>query len=472
MSLSGTVKDFGAGMAALYRRYAEWLVSITWKRFFVLSVLLLIVAGILSNLPPFSWDIATKTTHVPSSRNVDITVDEHGVRIKPKSKRSQAPEVIIDEHGVQIRRKADVNKPSREIIIDEHGVQMRPGPKAPTPPTPPPSLPSPKPSAAQSSLADDIRREVIEPLRREIAEVQREAAEETRQDADQAKQNARQTQRDAEEMRHDADDMRREVMDALSQLGTQERVVHIQLGDYLPQVAFLFILLSAAIKIAYAGRVKAEAKAAEAQEVAEAESLQRQVVEARMAAMQAQVEPHFLFNTLASIDHLIEVDPPRASRMQKNLIALLRASMPAMREKATNLGRELEVVRPYLEILKMRMEGRLQAQVNVSEGLYSADFPPMMLQSLVENAIKHGLEPKADGGSLTVSAEVAHGKLHVSVADTGVGFARAATAGTGTGLTNIRERLKLIYGDAAELRITPNAPTGTRVAIVVPYKAT
>ena len=261
MSLSGTVKDFGAGMAALYRRYAEWLVSITWKRFFVLSVLLLIVAGILSNLPPFSWDIATKTTHVPSSRNVDITVDEHGVRIKPKSKRSQAPEVIIDEHGVQIRRKADVNKPSREIIIDEHGVQMRSGPKAPTPPTPPspPSLPSPKPSAAQSSLADDIRREVVEPLRREIAEVQREAAEEARQDADRAKQDARQAQGDAEEMRHDADDMRREVMDALSQLGTQERVVHIQVGDYLPQVAFLFIQLSAGIKIAYAGRVKAEA---------------------------------------------------------------------------------------------------------------------------------------------------------------------------------------------------------------------
>src|SRR5437899_798544 len=136
MSLSRTVKDFSAGMAALYRRYAEWLVSITWKRFFVLSVLLLIVAAILSNLPPFSWDIATKTTQVPSSRNVDITVDEHGVRIKPKSKRSQAPEVIIDEHGVQIRRKADVNKPSREIIIDEHRVEMRSLTNVVSPPLP------------------------------------------------------------------------------------------------------------------------------------------------------------------------------------------------------------------------------------------------------------------------------------------------------------------------------------------------
>ncbi|HMG60728.1 MAG TPA: histidine kinase [Burkholderiales bacterium] len=430
MSLTNSIKQSGSGMAALYRRYAEWLVSITWKRFIVLSLLLLIVTGILSNLPPFNWDLATRTTHVPASRSVDITVDDNGVRIKPKRKGSQAPEITIDEHGVRIKREGDPasGKPPQEIIVDEHGVRR--GPDAtqtqPKPPTPP-AAPSAKDEAA--GVAEEITQEL-------------------------------------------AQDIRREVIDAIGEMGDEERVVHVRLGNYLPQLAFLFILLSTAIKIAYAGRVKAEAKAAEAQEVAEAESLQRQVVEARMAAMQAQVEPHFLFNTLASIDHLIEVDPARASRMQKNLIALLRASMPAMRDKATNLGRELEVVRPYLEILKVRMEERLQPQVDVSEGLYSADFPPMMLQSLVENAIKHGLEPKADGGSLAVSAEVAHGKLHVSVADTGVGFARAATAGTGTGLTNIRERLKLIYGDAAELRIAPNAPTGTRVTIVVPYKAT
>jgi len=430
MSLTNGIKQSGSGIAALYRRYAEWLVSITWKRFIVLSLLLLIVTGILSNLPPFNWDLATRTTHVPASRNVDITVDDNGVRIKPKRKGSQAPEITIDEHGVRIKREGDPasGKPPQEIIVDEHGVRR--GPDA-TQTQPKPPIPPAAPSAKDEAAG------VFEEITQELAQ-----------------------------------DIRREVIDAIGEMGDEERVVHVRLGNYLPQLAFLFILLSAAIKIAYAGRVKAEAKAAEAQEVAEAESLQRQVVEARMAAMQAQVEPHFLFNTLASIDHLIEVDPARASRMQKNLIALLRASMPAMREKATNLGRELEVVRPYLEILKVRMEERLQPQVDVSEGLYSADFPPMMLQSLVENAIKHGLEPKADGGSLAVSAEVVHGKLHVSVADTGVGFARAATAGTGTGLTNIRERLKLIYGDAAELRITPNAPTGTRVTIVVPYKAT
>jgi sensor histidine kinase YesM len=221
------------------------------------------------------------------------------------------------------------------------------------------------------------------------------------------------------------------------------------------------------------GRRKAEAQAAVATERAEEESLKRQVIEARMAAMQAQVEPHFLFNTLASIDHLIETDPSRASQMQKNLIALLRASMPTMREaNATGLrelNRELEVIRPYLEILKVRMEERLQYEIDVPEGLGSAEFPPMMIQGLVENAIKHGLEPKAEGGRLLVKAEIRHGKLCVTVADTGLGFGKAATAGTGVGLANIRERLQLLYGDKAGVAITENQPSGTVVTITVPY---
>ena len=442
MPLTTSVKGYRSGIAALYRRYSEWLVSITWKRFIVLSLLLLIVTGILSNLPPFSWDLATRTTHVPASRNVDITVDDNGVRIKPKRKGSQAPEITIDERGVRIKREGDPasGKPPQEIIVDEHGVQMRSNPQGPAQAPPTPATPPRRPGSKADEISEGPGKEA--------------------------------KQEPAEEESTLAEDIRREVIDAIAEMGDQERVVHVRLGNYMPQLAFLFILLSAAIKIAYAGRVKAEAAAAQAHHVAEEESLKRQVVEARMAAMQAQVEPHFLFNTLASIDHLIEVDPPRASLMQKNLIALLRASMPTMREKATNLGRELEVVRPYLEILKVRMQGRLRAEITVPEGLYSAEFPSMMLQSLVENAIKHGLEPKAEGGSITVNAEVVHGKLAVTVADTGVGFAKAATAGTGTGLTNTRERLKLIHGDAAELRITENSPTGTRVTIVVPYKVT
>jgi sensor histidine kinase YesM len=190
--------------------------------------------------------------------------------------------------------------------------------------------------------------------------------------------------------------------------------------------------------------------------------------------MQAQVEPHFLFNTLASIDHLIETDPARASTMQKNLIALLRASMPTMRDGdggPRDLKRELEVIRPYLEILKVRMEDRLRTEIDVPEGLQSAEFPSMMIQTLVENAIKHGLEPKPEGGSLTVRAEVQHGKLAVTVADTGVGFGKAATAGTGVGLANIRERLQLLYGNRASLTVRENPGGGTAVTVTVPYKS-
>ena len=481
MPLSDTAKNIGSSMAAAYRRYAEWLVSISWKRFIVLSILLLIVTGILSNLPPFNWDIATHTSRVPTSRNVDISIDDNGVRIKPKKKNSTAPEITIGESGIVIKRKG-----GEDIIVDDKGARTQRN-TAPTPPVPP-KLPD-----SNSSISDDIKREVFDEVRREIAqaqadhaEAQKQGAEARRQSAEaqrqagEARRQAAEAQRQAVEARRmagaDSEDLaaqiRSDVADALSELGEEERTVHVRLGNYMPQFAFLFIMLSMAIKIAHGRTVRAEAKAAEAHHTAEEESLKRQVVEARMAAMQAQVEPHFLFNTLASIDHLIETDPARASTMQKNLIALLRASMPAMREKSTNLGRELEVVRPYLEILKVRMGERLQPQVTVPEGLYSADFPPMMLQSLVENSIKHGLEPKAEGGSIKVSAEVIHGKLAVSVADTGVGFAKAPTAGTGTGLTNVRERLSLIYGDAAEMKIAENTPSGTRVTIVVPYKAT
>jgi sensor histidine kinase YesM len=242
------------------------------------------------------------------------------------------------------------------------------------------------------------------------------------------------------------------------------------------QFSFLWVLASAVLKGTYKGRIQAEVKAAQATETAEAESLKRQVVEARMAAMQAQVEPHFLFNTLASIDHLIETDPPRASRMQKHLIALLRASMPSLRESAAEggsgvreLARELEVIRPYLEILKVRMEERLQTTLDIPVGLHSALFPPMMIQSLVENAIKHGLEPKPEGGSIAVRAEVIDGRLSVSVADTGLGFGKGATAGTGVGLENIRERLTLLYGTRASLVVRDNPGGGTIATVTVPY---
>ena len=252
----------------------------------------------------------------------------------------------------------------------------------------------------------------------------------------------------------------------------------------LPQLAFLIILTSIVIKATFKQQIQAEEKASAATYLAEAEQLKRQLVEARMATMQAQVEPHFLFNTLASIDHLIETDPPRASLMQKSLIALLRATLPTLREQKPNtvryLGQELSVIRPYLDIQKMRMEDRLQIQWDIPEGLHSAEMPNMMVLSLVENAFKHGLEPKAEGGTLVLRAEVSHGKLVVTVKDSGVGYfpadqiAQSESTQGGFGLKNIRDRLALIYADQASLSIRALEPyegSGTLAILTMPYKS-
>jgi LytS/YehU family sensor histidine kinase len=228
------------------------------------------------------------------------------------------------------------------------------------------------------------------------------------------------------------------------------------------------------IKALMGGKRRAELSAQAAQQNAERESLQRQVAEAKMQMMQAQIEPHFLFNTLASVEHLIETDPPRASAMQRSLIQYLRAVIPQVRENAsnTNLGREAGIVKEYLTLLKMRMEERLDFTLSIPEGLNTAAFPTMMLQTLVENSIKHGLEPKADGGYIHISAEVAHNKLRVSVIDNGLGFGAVPSTGTGLGLQNIRERLALLYQGNHQFIINPNSPSGVTVTIEIPYQFT
>ena len=216
---------------------------------------------------------------------------------------------------------------------------------------------------------------------------------------------------------------------------------------------FLFVVTCVIIKVVAGGKRRAELVATQATARAETEQLERTVLEARMEALQAQIEPHFLFNTLASIDQLILTDPPRASKMQQSLIRYLRSAMPQMRDGSRpTLGQQVNLSSAFLEIMAVRMEQRLQAAVVVPEGLKSAVFPSMMLQTLVENAIKHGLEPKADGGVLTISAEIADGQLAVHVQDSGMGF--MPKTDDGVGLANIRERLKALYNGRAELIIT------------------
>jgi LytS/YehU family sensor histidine kinase len=248
-------------------------------------------------------------------------------------------------------------------------------------------------------------------------------------------------------------------------------VLVLVLGGVLhrPISALVLIVVSAIIKIVAGGKRRADLTASEATRRAEMEQLERTAVEARMQALQAQVEPHFLFNTLASIDQLIKTDPPRASRMQQSLIRYLRSAMPQMREsQRPTLGQQVDLSRAFLEIMAIRMEERLASVIDVPEGLKSALFPSMMLQTLVENAIKHGLEPKAAGGRLTIRAEVVDGQLAVHVIDDGAGFNPAGEGGVG--LANIRERLKALYGARAELIIAVPQEGGTSATIKVPYE--
>jgi hypothetical protein len=247
---------------------------------------------------------------------------------------------------------------------------------------------------------------------------------------------------------------------------------HKQASTWFKSFVSLLVLALFATKALVGGKRRAELQARSANAATERESMQRQLSEAKMQMMQAQVEPHFLFNTLASVEYLIETDPPRASAMQRSLIQYLRAVLPQMRDNAvvTNLGREVDMVKAYLNLLKMRMEERLTVDLHIPEQLRSAAFPPMMLQSMVENAIKHGLECKPEGGTLRIVAEVVGNKLRVSVTDDGVGFGVVPSDGTGLGLPTIRERLKLLHGDQAQLRIAANSPSGVIATVEVPYQ--
>jgi len=204
-------------------------------------------------------------------------------------------------------------------------------------------------------------------------------------------------------------------------------------------------------------------------DIAKAESaryeLEKQVLASRLKLMQAQIEPHFLFNTLANVQHLTESNPPLASATLQSLITYLRAALPEMREGSSTLGREIKMATAYLDIQKVRMGSRLNVSVTLPEPLAHIPFPPMMLLTLIENAIKHGLDPAPDGGQITITASLTDGMLDVSVADTGRGLSMAKSIGVG--LTNIRERLATLYGKAAHLQLTENMPSGVIATISI-----
>ena len=221
-------------------------------------------------------------------------------------------------------------------------------------------------------------------------------------------------------------------------------------------------------------RIQAATDAARQKELEEATA--RLLAEARLRALQAQIEPHFLYNTLANVMGLIGPHPDQARHMLERFIDYLRASLDTSRSEATTLGDEARLLAAYLDVLTVRMGSRLRYRIDVPAALHQVAIAPMLLQPVVENAIAHGLEPKVEGGAVTITASIDDGVLRLVVSDTGVGLDVAAGAasrkpGGGVGLGNLRERLRSLYGAGASVALLENQPCGMLVRIVIPMSS-
>ncbi|MCA3029210.1 MAG: sensor histidine kinase [Rhodocyclaceae bacterium] len=193
---------------------------------------------------------------------------------------------------------------------------------------------------------------------------------------------------------------------------------------------------------------------------------ERATTQANLRALQAQIEPHFLFNTLANVTSLIHTRPDDAKHMLEEFIAYLRASLATTRENETTLAKEFVLMQSFLAVLKVRMRNRLQVRVQLPDELQSFALPPMLIQPLVENAIKHGVEPKIEGGEILLKAIKVGDVVAIEVTDTGMGFQNSTS--NGIGLKNVRERLDKLYDGKATLTIEDNVPSGTKITIRIP----
>jgi hypothetical protein len=201
----------------------------------------------------------------------------------------------------------------------------------------------------------------------------------------------------------------------------------------------------------------------------ERSELERQALDARLHLLQAQVAPHFLFNTLANVQALVDAGSPQASVVLRSLVAYLRAAVPLLHEPAATIERELQLVRPYLELMHMRMPDRLQYAMNVDPSALEVRCPPTTVLTLVENAVRHGIDPSEEGGRIEIDIDRLGERCRVRVTDTGAGL-RAAANSLGTGLQTLRERLRLIFGEEAELRLSSGAARGVAVEVDLPAR--
>ena len=201
----------------------------------------------------------------------------------------------------------------------------------------------------------------------------------------------------------------------------------------------------------------------------ERSELERQALDAHLHLLQAQVAPHFLFNTLANVQALVDARSPQASAVLRSLVAYLRAAVPQINEPATTLGRELQLVEAYLELMHMRMPDRLRFELHVDESALALRCPPTTLLTLVENAVRHGIDPSEEGGSIEIHVQRRRDRCVIRVIDTGVGL-RQTDQGLGTGLSTLRERLQLMFGGDAQLRVTAQEPRGVCAELDVPAR--
>jgi LytS/YehU family sensor histidine kinase len=201
----------------------------------------------------------------------------------------------------------------------------------------------------------------------------------------------------------------------------------------------------------------------------EKSEFERQALDARLHLLQAQVAPHFLFNTLANVQALVDAGSPRASVVMRSLVAYLRAAVPLLHEPSATLRRELELVQAYLELMHLRMPDRLQFDLFVEESALALRCPPSTLLTLVENAVRHGIDPSEEGGRIDIDVRRQGDRCVIRVSDTGVGLHENAS-GLGTGLSTLRERLQLMFGADAQLSVTTEAPRGVCAQVRFPAR--
>jgi signal transduction histidine kinase len=246
-----------------------------------------------------------------------------------------------------------------------------------------------------------------------------------------------------------------------------ERVSHFTGGVLAGSLAILLPVLI----ISILRNRQYEALNAQLQREAEQSRLARELVESQLRLLRAQIEPHFLFNTLGAVQQLAQHGAPRAAELTSNLIDFLRSSMRDMRSEQVCLSAEFGLVESYLKVMQVRLGERLRFSLQLPRALGDVQLPSMILLTLVENAIKHGIEPALRGGEVTLSAEAIDAAVRIRVRDGGVGMSTLPEpdGGGGTGLENVRHRLRLAYGDAAGLALRDGEP-GLIADVTIPLK--